>query len=946
MNLNSLFLGLVVGSMLTVRGGAENLWPDDGSFETGHKLFIQKAQRGDAVDGEYALFVPPGEDLLGGYAAAVLQSGKTYVFSAWLKSPVATTVQPQLWTERYTPVARAKVKLEPGVWKQLILPLDASKGVSIRFLLKKDSDVPLLIDGIKLALRDDGAEAVTYSPTAPISAGVLRNDGVGEVIYRDAKPLSRLFRIRNNSEETRRIQGRVTLEAPEFPERELWKGEVLLPPGKTFEKELELLPETVAGYYLVRSRVSDDRGCEQESAMPFLVTAPPRKSDDLFMGLHAWRGPTERYQRIGCKVTRTFIRWASVTDGRYNPATENGFIQQHCIEVLPPPGHIRKNPDGTPTADELEKFFTDYYRNHPESIHWIEFQNEPDLGWRFGKNSKAENAVHYAEYYRDFARIARKVMPQAKLCAAGVAGDDFGEFPFMREAMKLIGSEADCVPIHPYAHARYIDNSASDIGPELNGTWEKTINARNVIAPETELTYGEIGWALDVRCDWLSAPVIRHSQYLARLFLMARALNIGTVQWIPGDDHLERTSYHYGLWRNSLPLPAAAAYAMTAQRLDGAKPVSILENDGVYLYVFRDADGRLFAAGWTIDKLPVKITLPFAPGSVELCDWLGREYPVDGTQFELTRGPRYWIAGPGTADEDFLKALENRFIDRMSLTIRRRPVSRNKVAFDFENRGMKAFAGNIDFNGEHRTLKLDAPKATGWQIQPVCTTMEFTVPDAGAAMSLGVTEGKGKKHTIPFREDPLLPLRGALPRLDSRDWLLPNDPTIGYDGANDLSVDSRFDWNSETLIFDLKVTDDVHETCPRNVWQGDSVQLAIDPEINGEIGFDADDFEFAFAVDGDRVVTECCFAPPDVVPESTVKTIRATGSRKGKTTLYHIEIPWKTLRITPVSGKVIALNFIVNDADADGRGRACWMGLTPGIGEGKTPGVYRKFILE
>lgn len=138
MNLNSLFLGLVVGSMLTARAGAENLWPDDGSFETGHKLFIQKAQRGDAVDGEYALSVPPGEDLLGGYAAAVLQSGKTYVFSAWLKSPVATTVQPQLWTERYTPVARAEVKLEPGVWKQLILPLDASKGVSIRFLLKKN----------------------------------------------------------------------------------------------------------------------------------------------------------------------------------------------------------------------------------------------------------------------------------------------------------------------------------------------------------------------------------------------------------------------------------------------------------------------------------------------------------------------------------------------------------------------------------------------------------------------------------------------------------------------------------------------------------------------------------------------------------------------------------------------------------------------------------------
>ena len=43
------------------------------------------------------------------------------------------------------------------------------------------------------------------------------------------------------------------------------------------------------------------------------------------------------------------------------------------------------------------------------------------------------------------------------------------------------------------------------------------------------------------------------------------------------------------------------------------------------------------------------------------------------------------------------------------------------------------------------------------------------------------------------------------------------------------------------------------------------------------------------------------------------------------------------------TGKVIPINFIVNESD--GKGRANWIGLTSGIGEGKNPAIYRKFVL-
>lgn len=932
-------------------GAAANLWPDDGSFETGHTLFVQKAEKGNAYDGEYALLIPAGEtSVTGGLAVAVLQAGPTYVFSAWLKSPVDVTVDALLSTERYQPTAQGSLQLKAGVWKQLVFHIDATPGVSIRFEISKPANAPLWIDAIKLALRDE-PESARYTPSAPISAGVMRADSIGEVCFRSEAPATRLFRIRNNSNAAQNVHGTVTLEAPELPPRKLWEGSAELAPGKAFEKQLELLPETVPGYWVVRTRVSDAAGREYETAMPFAVVAPPRASDDPFMGLHVWRIPIERYRHIGVKAARNIIRWqpALFKDGHYlQTATENGFQQQLSMDVALPHGAAAKNPDGSGAADALELYLSDYFRNRPATVRWIDMENEPDLGWRFRK-TLPENAEHYADYFHHFAAIVRKVMPHAKVGAAGTSGDDFNShFPFLQRVAERAGGEIDFFPIHPYAHARYIDQNHTDIGPEINGTWTKTQEARELVdraGKEKELLFGEVGWALDVRTDWLDDAALRHSQYLARLFLMARALKISSLQWFLGDDHIERTYYYYGLWRNSLPLASVAAYAATAQRLDGAEIVSVLENDAVYLYLFRDADNRLFAAGWTTDELPVKVRLNFAPGSVEQSNWVGRKLDSPGPEFELTQSPRYWIALPGR-EKEFRRALENRVIDRVPLEISRRLVSRKCVAFEFVNRGTKAFDGNVEFNGKSRKLKLEAPEATGWKINPTRQTVEFSVGDAGSAATLHLSDADGRKYFMNFRTEKLLPLKGELPVMASRDYVLPNDPNIGWEGPDDLSVKSRFSWTKENLICHLTVTDDVHDPVNRNFWAGDSLQLAIDTGCNGTTGYDNDDFEFTIAHIGDKTGVECSWLPVSFSREELVAAVRAESSRKGNKTCYHVEIPWRALRFNPEPGRVIGINFIINDSDADGRGRAYWMGLTPGIGEGKTPGVFRKFVLE
>ena len=251
------------------------------------------------------------------------------------------------------------------------------------------------------------------------------------------------------------------------------------------------------------------------------------------------------------------------------------------------------------------------------------------------------------------------------------------------------------------------------------------------------------------------------------------------------------------------------------------------------------------------------------------------------------------------------------------------------------------------FNGRSEKLTLDAPAASGWKVKPATKTLEFDVRDAGGAMTLYVFDGNGRRFQQKFRTDPLLPLRGALPELASRDYILPNDPDIGYNGPDDLSVRAEVGWNADALIFDADVTDDVHEAAERLLWERDSLQLAIDTRCDGDdFGFDDNDFEFAFAHRDGKTLAECGHCPPGSSAEQLLGAVRAESSRTGNVTHYHVEIPWSALKVDPVKGRVISLNFIVNDSDADGRGRGYWMGLTPGIGEGKTPGAYRKFVLE
>jgi len=152
--------------------------------------------------------------------------------------------------------------------------------------------------------------------------------------------------------------------------------------------------------------------------------------------------------------------------------------------------------------------------------------------------------------------------------------------------------------------------------------------------------------------------------------------------------------------------------------------------------------------------------------------------------------------------------------------------------------------------------------------------------------------------------------------------------------GGEMGAALKLGWTPSHLHVLLEVTDTLHH-CPYGageIWRGDSVQVALDPGLEGGSVYDGNDVELGVALTPEGVVS-CTFAGE--ISGCSTSIARPDASHA----VYEIAIPLSELGIDGKLATRLGFNILANDAD--GGERVAWIDLTPGIGERKSPGLYQ-----
>ena len=215
----------------------------------------------------------------------------------------------------------------------------------------------------------------------------------------------------------------------------------------------------------------------------------------------------------------------------------------------------------------------------------------------------------------------------------------------------------------------------------------------------------------------------------------------------------------------------------------------------------------------------------------------------------------------------------------------------------------------------------------------VLATLATTMLLSAAATAFAVDVYKVQKAASPIKVDGVLTEFAGVPSID---LVLPDG------GAAKCQVM----WDEKALYFAFTVADGTQSNAATggSIWQGDNVQISLDPENDKNAGgYAGDDFEFGFALTDEIGLDSYAWKLADGVDFDPALQKFAVV-HKGDVTIYEIVLP--AAQIAPTSlkkGSVFGADVLVNDDDGEGRQYVEW---TPGIGASKDPGSYNDFALQ
>lgn len=912
-----------------------------------------------------------------------IAADRPYTLSFYAKARTPGTVRISVWMG-YSHIIDARLAV-PTTWTRLSVPLPPvahPAGATFGFS-SADPNEPIWLDGVQL---EEGPAATAYEDPDPVVVYAANGVRSETIVLEDGRPLTLDVALFNSRCPAEALPLSLYYSVAETSLGKIADStlSVDVKPGDVFKTTLTILPKMQPGYYTTRLVLRDRGGALlKEFVSPVAVVREPNAIaiDDSFFGMHTdglWAIGAKPLHAIGVNwIRHGGALWGSVEQekGKFNmpkglAVIKEGFGALVTMLTVPPPAWAAGK-DGFPASPDLIKNYIDkVLETYKDEITYYDFHNEPDL--TLPAISGREKA---------FAALLRAAHPSFKAMGKKLAFDICGDaVNFAAEVMRNAPQSFDVFAPHPYSNPRYIGPGGMGLGPELGGTkerLEKCLALHRAQCPDREFWIGELGWGLDARVAVDSPWAVRHGAFLARSLLVARSFaevkryicfrDIGCV---------EGGHYEYGIWRDDdgvRPLPAVAAHATVAKLLDGAKPLPAISDHDIKIYAFTK-DGRGIVAAWdSLDEdsaEPLRVEIP--ESEAEVWTMTGAMAPRGSDNSSVM------IIGA----EPCYAVLKDNAVDRVAARIRaavqrRRPVAialglpdLTTLSLGIENKLTVPYAGRLNVavgkTSVAAGLPVDIPAGGR---TPVTIRLKTPMDLGGATVrcDLAAKEGGGvvsiQKVVPPMRvcrrsgQTLAEILAAELPVaaddlivLDRRDQVLPADPTIGWKGPENLSARARVCWDDRYFYFLADVTDDVHvqRGTGTGIWSSDSIQMGIDTANDAQSGrnYDNNDYEYGFALGADnQTVIWRWQAPAGVAPGGEIRGARVVVKRIGTRTMYRVALPWRELApLRPRPGSVFGFNFIVNDDDS-GTGRNFWIGLTPGISEGKLPALFEKLVL-
>lgn len=935
-----------------------------------------------------------------------LEPGETYTFSFYAKSsvdgfPLDLHLLPAAAWDYYSPGGNYKKRLSLSRdWQRysfsFIPRIKAGAPVNGYCAILDFSPSPAASVWYDAVQIEKGKTPTAYGNISPMNVGVRLNSGHWSNIYLAGEKIRATFHVFLPP------QGKAVLESRIVDYRgqcvNSWERKINA--SGEFSVELDKLP---LGWFKLTASLSHDGQVLSSHSVNFIRIMPPEPS---FPGIPPFAGLIDNsgggfdhfdiMRKLGVKRVETQCGWSgqwgvepspgkfdfSALEWQLRRGRESGMVNKVMIcpfkspdcffsrEELAEVKKISGKRFLLPPKDKLGQwrdFIGMVAGRYGDMIDEIELGSE-DNG-RLGANEYYKSK--FPEYVKDGwmtggppfdmlcdmvrtgAAEIRKTRPNMKIGAIRPSRSGSNDkLVFTREMFKRIGKDFNILPVDFYLYPY-------TFGPDENRMRGKSDifidDYRKIRAVIDE--YGnnqpvymsEFGWFPDVRFPDDSIYRRQQAETMPKDYIVARVAGFFAFDWFLGFGGINSGKYSTRMQQHLKIQSIAAAYSAVARIVENVTGSKWFTPDEyTRIAVMRKHDGKGVAAAWTDDD--AVMTLPTHDPMLSVTDLMGNPVTPQNRILKLDQAPLYFHH----PDYNVLCTIMENSGIRMNAfcDIRFRMLAEHTGRILLNNRGGKypvtldlaAASGNNTVK-EKVTITNKSGEARNISIGGDAVTVKVTGNNGGCVEK---TFAIPKLTAIPFAGN----ADSVIAKAENRGDIHPvSDPWVSWAGPHDLSLTASAGWDANFLYLKIEVRDDLHfNRYPASLWNGDSLQIAIDPKNNGEFytprhggsRLGPDHFEFTLALNSDSRKTLCKF--------SHGKNICAPGnvsiSRNDTDgiTSYSLKLPWTELGVKPFKNMVFGMSLCVFDDDTGG-GQNYHAPVGGGIVGDKSPSGYRKFIL-